>query len=73
MEAELEILIKALKAGFVNYPIDCPEPEDCYRYRVNCLYYNKAMGRFYIYVSDGVGELFAEDYGRTWSIAEESE
>ena len=27
---EFEILIKALKAGFVNYPIDCPD--DCYRY-----------------------------------------
>ena len=65
---ELEILIKALKVGHVLYPLDCPD--DCYRYKVECLYYNKHMEKFYIYVSDGVGELFAEDYGRTWSIAE---
>ena len=29
------------------------------------------MKQFYIYVADGVGELFAEDYGRTWSIADD--
>lgn len=65
---DIEVLLEALKAGHVLYPLDCPD--DCYRYKVECLYYNKNMKQFYIYVADGVGELFAEDYGKTWSIAE---
>ena len=65
---ELDILIKALKAGYVNYPLDCPE--DCYQYKVECLYYNHKMEKFYIYGADGVGELFAEDFEKTWSIVE---
>ena len=65
---ETDILLKALEVGFVNYPLDCPD--DCYKYKVECLYYNQRMKRFYIYVTDGVGELFIEDYGKTWSIAE---
>lgn len=65
---ETELLLKALKAGYVLYPLD--RSEDCYQYKVECLYYNKKMQRFYIYVSDGVGELFAEDFGKTWRIVE---
>lgn len=64
----IDILIKALKAGFIKYPLDCPD--DCFKYKVECLYYNQNMKRFYIYVADGVGELFAEDYGKTWSIVD---
>lgn len=66
----IDILIKALKVGFVKYPLNCSDPDDCFEYRVECLYYNQTMKRFYIYVSDGVGELFAEDYGKEWEIAE---
>ena len=65
---DIDILLKALKVGFIKYPLD--NPEDCYQYKVDCLYYNKNMQKFYIYVSDGVGELFAEDYGKTWSMIE---
>ena len=64
----VDILIKALKAGFVKYPLNCPD--DCFEYRVECLYYNQNMKRFYIYVADGIGELFAEDYRKEWEIVE---
>lgn len=65
---ETELLLKALKVGYVLYPLDCQE--DCYQYKVECLYYNKNMQQFYIYASDGVGELFAKDYEKTWRIVE---
>ena len=65
-DLDVLVLLKALKVGYVFYPIDCPD--DCYRYRVTGMHYNPNYERFYISVSDGVGELFADGYGKTWSI-----
>ena len=62
----VEVLLRALKVGYIYYPID--DPNDCYKYRVTGMHYNPNYERYYIYVSDGVGELFAEDYGITWRI-----
>ena len=67
MEKQDEILLKAMEVGYIWYPINCPE--DCFRYKIDCLYYNHKMGgKYYLYVSDGVGEIFAKDFGKTWSI-----
>ena len=63
----LGILAKALKQGYIYYPIDVPD--DCYKYKVDCMYYN--YGEYYLYVSDGVGEIFAKDYGKTWALTKE--
>ena len=62
----IEVLLRALRVGYIYYPID--DPDDCYKYRVTGMHYNPNYERYYIYVSDGVGELFAEDYGITWRI-----
>lgn len=66
MEKQDEILLKAMEVGYIWYPLSCPE--DCYRYKIDCLYFNLKMGRYYLYVSDGVGEIFSEDFGKEWSI-----
>lgn len=63
----LGILAKALKQGYIYYPIDVPD--DCYKYKVDCMYYN--YGEYYLYVSDGVGDIFAKDYGKTWALTKE--
>ena len=63
---DLWILTTAVKAGHIEYPIDCPG--DCYRYRVRGLFYNPYFKKFYINCEDGVDELFAKDYGITWRI-----
>lgn len=66
MEKQDEILLKAMEVGYIWYPLGCLE--DCYRYKIDCLYFNLKMGRYYLYVSDGVGEIFSEDFGKEWSI-----
>lgn len=62
----VEVLLRALKVGYIYYPID--DPDDCYRYRVTGMHYNPNYGRYYITCADGVGELFPEDCGKTWRI-----
>ena len=66
MNEELEILLKALKQGYVYYPLNIPK--DCYRYRVEGLHYNRFTDKYYIYVTDGVSNLFFEDFGKTWNL-----
>ena len=66
MNKDIEILLQAMKQGFIYYPID--DPDDCYAYDIECLYYNKYQDKFYLYVADGVGEVYAEGFNVTWSL-----
>ena len=66
MEKQDFILLEAMEQGYVYYPIDVPD--DCYKYMIDCLYYNTKMQKYYLYVSDGVGELFSDEYNVTWSL-----
>lgn len=66
MNEELEILLKALKQGYIYYPLN--NPKDCFRYRVEGLMYNRFSDKYYIYVADGVDNLFFEDFGKTWNL-----
>lgn len=66
LKIELDIFLKALKQGYVYYPIDCPE--DCYKYEIECVYLKPQL---HLYVADGVGGLYFEDYGKTWALTKE--
>jgi len=63
---DLITLFKALKQGYIYYPIDCPN--DCYKYKIECLYMKP---RIHLYVADGVGGCYMEDYGKTWALTKE--
>ena len=63
---DLITLFKALKQGYIYYPIDCPN--DCYKYKIECLYMKP---RIHLYIADGVGGCYMEDYGKTWVLTKE--
>ena len=63
---DLVTLFKALKQGYIYYPINCPN--DCYKYKIECLYMKP---RIHLYVADGVGGCYMEDYGKTWALTKE--
>ncbi len=63
---DLITLFKALKQGYIYYPINCPN--DCYKYKIECLYMKP---RIHLYVADGVGGCYMEDYGKTWALTKE--
>ncbi len=63
---DLATLFKALKQGYIYYPINCPN--DCYKYKIECLYMKP---RIHLYVTDGVGGCYMEDYGKTWALTKE--
>lgn len=63
---DLITLFKALKQGYIYYPINCPN--DCYKYKIECIYMKP---RIHLYVADGVGGCYMEDYGKTWALTKE--
>lgn len=63
---DLITLFKALKQGYIYYPINCPN--DCYKYKIECIYMKP---RIHLYVADGVGGCYMEDYGKTWALTRE--
>lgn len=63
---DLITLFKALKQGYIYYPINCPN--DCYKYKIECIYMKPRM---HLYVADGVGGCYMEDYGKTWALTKE--
>ena len=66
MNKEDYILLEAMEQGYIYYPIDCPD--DCFKYKIDCLYYNTRMQRYYLYVADGVGEVYSDEYNKTWAL-----
>ena len=64
LEEELGIdlltLFKALKQGYIWY--------DEEKYKIECLYMKP---RIHLYVADGVGGCYMEDYGKTWALTKE--
>ena len=66
------ILLTAMSQGTIYYG-NFEDPDDCFDYKIDCLYYNKNFRDepFYLYVSDGVGEIFASDYGKEWFLSKQ--
>lgn len=57
---DLITLFKALKQGYVWY--------DNEKFKIECLYIKP---RIHLYVTDGVGACYMEDYGKTWALTKE--
>lgn len=57
---DLLTLFKALKQGYIWY--------DEEKYKIECLY---VKPQIHLYVADGVGGCYMEDYGKTWALTKE--
>ncbi len=57
---DLVTLFKALKQGYIWY--------DDEKYKIECLYMKPQI---HLYVADGVGGCYMEDYGKTWALTKE--